>query len=25
MLISGEDIREPYDRFRHRVMFPIGD
>jgi DNA primase len=25
MLISGEDIREPYDRFRHRVMFPIAD
>jgi DNA primase len=25
MLIAGEDIREPYDRFRHRVMFPIGD
>lgn len=25
MLISGEEIREPYDRFRHRVMFPIGD
>ncbi|MDX2289307.1 MAG: DNA primase [Hyphomicrobiaceae bacterium] len=25
MLISGEDIREPYDRFRHRVMFPITD
>ena len=25
MLISGEDIKEPYDRFRHRVMFPIGD
>ena len=25
MLISGEDIREPYDRFRHRVMFPISD
>jgi DNA primase len=25
MLVSGEDIREPYDRFRHRVMFPITD
>jgi len=25
MIISGEDIREPYDRFRHRVMFPIAD
>ena len=25
MMISGEDIREPYDRFRHRVMFPIAD
>jgi DNA primase len=25
MMISGEDIREPYDRFRHRVMFPICD
>ena len=25
MLIAGEDIKEPYDRFRHRVMFPIGD
>ncbi len=25
MLISGEDIREPYDRFRDRVMFPIAD
>lgn len=25
MLISGEDIREPYDRFRGRVMFPITD
>lgn len=23
MLIGGEDIREPYDRFRHRIMFPI--
>ena len=25
MLIGGEDIKEPYDRFRHRVMFPITD
>ena len=25
LLISGEDIREPYDRFRNRVMFPIAD
>lgn len=25
MLIGGEEIREPYDRFRHRVMFPITD
>ena len=25
MLIGGEDIREPYDRFRNRVMFPITD
>ncbi len=25
MLIGGEDILEPYDRFRHRVMFPICD
>lgn len=25
LIISGEDIREPYDRFRDRVMFPIGD
>jgi DNA primase len=25
MLIGGEDIAVPYDRFRHRVMFPIGD
>lgn len=25
MLIGGEDIPEPYDRFRNRVMFPIGD
>jgi len=25
MLISGEDIAQPYDRFRNRVMFPITD
>lgn len=25
MLIAGSDIPEPYDRFRHRVMFPILD
>lgn len=25
MLISGEDIAIPYDRFRDRVMFPIAD
>ena len=25
MLIAGEDIPEPYDRFRNRVMFPIQD
>ena len=25
MVIAGEDIREPYDRFRNRLMFPIGD
>jgi len=25
MLIGGEDIRQPYDRFRHRVIFPIHD
>lgn len=25
MIIGGEDIREPYDRFRNRVMFPIRD
>ena len=25
MIISGPDIPEPYDRFRHRVMFPIQD
>ena len=25
MLIGGEDIKEPYDRFRDRLMFPISD
>ncbi len=25
MLIGGEDIPAPYDRFRNRVMFPIAD
>lgn len=25
MLIGGDDIPQPYDRFRHRVMFPITD
>lgn len=25
MLIGGEDISVPYDRFRHRVIFPITD
>ncbi|MES1180181.1 MAG: DNA primase, partial [Hyphomicrobium sp.] len=25
MLITGDDIPEPYDRFRNRVMFPILD
>jgi DNA primase len=25
MLIGGDDIPVPYDRFRHRVMFPIHD
>ncbi|MDX2309561.1 MAG: DNA primase [Hyphomicrobium sp.] len=25
MIIGGEDIAEPYDRFRNRVMFPIAD
>lgn len=25
MIIAGSDIREPYDRFRNRVMFPIED
>jgi DNA primase len=24
-LVSGDDIPVPYDRFRNRVMFPIGD
>ena len=25
MLIAGDDIPVPYDRFRHRIMFPIAD
>jgi DNA primase len=25
MLIAGDDIPVPYDRFRHRVMFPIAN
>src|SRR5215472_4381768 len=25
LLVTGEDIPVPYDRFRDRVMFPIGD
>src|SRR5262249_45880280 len=25
LLVSGDDIQLPYDRFRDRVMFPIGD
>ena len=25
LLVSGDDIPVPYDRFRGRVMFPIGD
>lgn len=25
LLVSGEDIAVPFDRFRQRVMFPIGD
>jgi len=25
MQIAGEEIRNPYDRFRHRIMFPICD
>ncbi|MFD1332280.1 DNA primase, partial [Methylopila musalis] len=25
LLVSGEDVAEPFDRFRHRVMFPIHD
>src|SRR5260370_5190362 len=25
LLVSGDDIQIPYDRFRGRVMFPIGD
>jgi DNA primase len=25
MLVSGEDIPVAYDRFRHRIIFPIAD
>jgi len=25
LIISGEDVSVPYDRFRHRIMFPIAD
>jgi DNA primase len=25
LLVTGEDIPVPYDRFRNRIMFPIGD
>ena len=25
LIIAGEDISVPYDRFRDRIMFPIGD
>ncbi len=25
LLVAGEDIAVPYDRFRDRVMFPISD
>ena len=25
MLVAGDDIPVPYDRFRHRLMFPITD
>jgi len=25
MLVAGEDIPVPYDRFRHRITFPIAD
>jgi len=25
LIIGGEDIKEPYDRFRNRLMFPIED
>ena len=25
LLVAGDDIPVPYDRFRDRVMFPIGD
>jgi len=25
LLVTGEDVAIPYDRFRHRIIFPIGD
>jgi DNA primase len=25
LLVTGDDVKIPYDRFRERVMFPIGD
>ena len=25
LLVTGEDVKIPYDRFRDRIMFPIGD
>jgi DNA primase len=25
MVVTGEEIAEPYDRFRNRIMFPIAD
>jgi len=25
LLISGDDVSVPYDRFRHRIIFPISD
>jgi DNA primase len=25
LLVTGEDVSVPYDRFRDRVMFPISD
>jgi DNA primase len=25
MLIAGDDVAVPYDRFRHRIIFPIAD